>query len=172
MLAFYHWFNPLENVRTVHEYLWKTEVVWKLLNVFWYQKLHSFIVRLWQTSNLQNLHIVSQNIIGHLVRTNIDYLNVWVFSRGENSADLGVFTLQKLLHAHAFDFIDGERVDVDLYSPFKFDCCPFLFELFHHLSPDKHVVVVSLLHLSFSLLLKLEKTVSLLDHSGFLDQES
>jgi len=172
MLALYHRLYSLEDLWTVHKYLCKTEVVGKLLNIFRHQKLHSLIVWLRQTSDLQNLHIVSEDITSHLVGTNIDNLDVWVFARSKNSADLSVFTLQKLLHAHAFDFIDRERVYVDLYSPLQFNRWPFLFELFHHLSPNKHVIVVLFLDLCFGLLLKLEKTVRLLDHGGFLNQKS
>ena len=105
----------------------------------------------------------------HLVRTNIYDFNVWVLPRCEDSADLGVLSLEKFLHAHAFDLVDRERVDVYLHSFSLFDLTPLLFELFHHLSPYEHVVVVLGLYLSLSLFLKLVQAVCLLNHSSFLD---
>lgn len=58
------------------------------------------------------------------------------------------------------------------FDPFLLlDCVPFLFEFFHHLFPDEHVVAVALFDLGLCFLLKLEESVGLLNHSGLLDQK-
>lgn len=93
MFSFYHWFHSFENLRAIHQHLCQTKVVREFLNVFWYQKLHSIVVWLWKTSYLQYLHIITKDIIGHLVGTNINDLDVWILTRSKNSAYLGVFTL-------------------------------------------------------------------------------
>jgi len=113
----------------------------EFFDILWDYKLHAGILS-WESWDLQNFHVVTQNILSHLVGAHIDDLNVRIFASRKNSWDLGVFSLQKLFHGHSFEFVDWERVDMDLHSFALFDLTPFLFEFGHHLAPHEHVLSV------------------------------
>jgi len=47
------------------------------VDVLRYYKLHSvFILAVDLSWNLQNLHVVAEDVWGHLVRANVDYVNI------------------------------------------------------------------------------------------------
>ena len=81
-------------------------MVWEALNVLRDDKLDAFHTVLYVT-NLENLSVVSQYIRGHLEGRHIDYVHIWVLS-SENAADLGVFSLQELVHGDAFRFFNRQ----------------------------------------------------------------
>ena len=43
-------------------------------------------------TDLKDLHVIAQNIAGHLEGCHIDHLNIWIF-QAEDSTKLGVLTL-------------------------------------------------------------------------------
>lgn len=117
----------------------------EFLDVLWYNKLDAVCLGV-EPGNLENFHVIPEDILCHLVGTNVDDVDVWILTRGKDAAYLGIFFLKKLLHTHPLNLVDRERVDMD-FDPFAlFDLRPFLFELFHHLLPDEHILSVLFLY--------------------------
>jgi len=143
------------------------------VDVLRYYKLHSvFILAVDLSWNLQNLHVVAEDVWGHLVRANVDYVNIKVFSCSEDSADLGVFTLEEFFHADTFQLVNWHRVDMNL-NPFSFlNVVPFQLEFFLHLFPYEQILLVQLLDFVFHSFLENVIFESPLNFSGFLHQKS
>ena len=66
------------------------------MNVIWYNYVKSvgWIVDL---TDLEDLHIVTEHLTGHLERCYINDLNIWVL-QAEDPTELGIFPLKELFH--------------------------------------------------------------------------
>jgi len=78
-------------------------VVGKLLTVLRDDKLNTR-ADVVEIANFQDLHVVAGHIRGHLVWRNVDDIDVRVLGC-KDPADLGIFTLDKLLHRHTLKLV-------------------------------------------------------------------
>jgi len=141
------------------------------VNVFRYNKVHSWILGA-QTWYLQYLHIVPKNILSHLVGTDVNNLDVRVFACCENSTDLGIFSLQKLLHWHSLQLVNREWIAVYFDSFSLLNCAPSLFKLLHHLPPNEHLLSILFFNTFLGLSLEDVESERLLNFSCFRNQKS
>lgn len=144
-------------------------MVRKLFNVFGDDEVHSVGDAI-LVPYFKDLHIVAQNIWGHLVWRDVDDFNVRVFG-GKNPAQLSIFSLQKLLHRDAFHFIYAKRVNVNFNPLPTLDCRPSISELLHHLLPNKQGLIRDLFNPIFCLFLELIEAETPLNDSCFCHQE-
>jgi len=76
----------------------------ELGNIVWHNNRQPVLCRV-DLSDLQNLHVITEDITGHLERCHVDNLNIRVFQT-ENSAQLCVLSLQELLHRNSLKLFD------------------------------------------------------------------
>lgn len=121
--------------------------------------------------NFKYLHVVPCHIISQRKGTHIDHIHIRVLYC-EQSRNLSIFPLQKLLHADAFHLAVADRVNVDLYPAPFFYLVPLDLEFFLHLSPEHQRVHVDVFHSLLCLLLEKEQAEAPLDDGGFLHEEA
>jgi len=79
-------------------------MMWESIYIIWNQNVETALGRI-DLTNLKDLHIIAEHIAGHLEGRDIDHLNVWIF-QAEDSTELGVLTLQELLHGDPLEFLN------------------------------------------------------------------
>ena len=104
-------------------------------------------------------------------RSDIYDLHIWVF-QAEDSAQLGIFSLQELCHRYTLQFFNWNGADVHLHSSPIFDGRPFLLEFVHHLFPDEQAFVGQFFNSIFCLFLEQVQSESPLNYCCFLHQEA
>ena len=134
------------------------------VNILWHNELNSVAWSV-DTSDLQDLHVVSHHVGGQLEWTHIDDVHVFVLD-GEDARQLWVLSLKELLHGDPLYLLDRHRIYVDLYTLMLFDSRPFLLELVHHLSPHEEWFIGQFFNALLGLFLEQVKSEVPLDSSG------
>ena len=104
LLALDQVFDLPQSLRTVDEHLSQRKVMRKSVDVVRHYNVQTTL-RAVDLTNLKDLHIIAEHIAGHLEGRDIDHLNVWIF-QAEDSTELGVLTLQELLHGDPLEFLN------------------------------------------------------------------
>ena len=78
--------------------------MWESVNIIWNQNVETALGRI-DLTNLKDFHVVAKHIAGHLERSHVNDLYIWVF-QSKYSTKLGILALQKLCHGDTLQFFN------------------------------------------------------------------